>query len=53
MLPIYYGTTSSTFCRCKISGLEEALEKINKHQHALKLEFKEHASDWPEENVKF
>ena len=28
-LPIYYGTSSSTFCQ--ISGLKEAFEKINKH----------------------
>ena len=37
MLPIYYGTSSSTFCQ--MSGLKEAFEKINKHQNALKLKF--------------
>ena len=39
VLPIYYGTSASTFCQ--ISGLKETFkfEKINKHQTALKLEF--------------
>ena len=37
MLPIYYGTSSLTFCQ--ISGLKEAFEKIIKHQTALKFEF--------------
>ena len=46
MLPIYYGTSFLTFCQ--ISGLKEAFEKIIKYQTALKFEFQEHASDWPE-----
>ena len=46
MLPIYYGTSPLTFCQ--ISGLKEAFEKIIKDQTALKFEFYEHASDWPE-----
>ena len=37
MLPIYYGTSSLTFCQ--ISGLKEAFEKTIKHQTALKFEF--------------
>ena len=47
MLPIYYGTSFLTFCQ--ISGLNEAFEKIIKYQTALKFEFYEHASDWPED----
>ena len=47
MLPIYYGTSSLTFCQ--ISGLKEAFENIIKHQTALKFEFQEHASYWPED----
>ena len=47
MLPIYYGTSFLTFCQ--ISGLKEAFEKIIKYQTALKFEFLEHASDWPED----
>ena len=47
MLPIYYGTSFLTFCQ--ISGLKEAFEKIIKYQTALKFEYKEHASDWPED----
>ena len=50
MLSICYETSSSTFCQ--MSGLKEAFEKI-KNQTALKLEFQEHASDQPEEQVKF
>ena len=37
MRPIYYGTSSLTFCQ--ISGLKEALKKIIKYQTALKFEF--------------
>ena len=53
MLPVYYGTSSLTFCQ--MSGLKGALaiEKINKHQNVLKLMFQEHALDWPGEKVKF
>ena len=47
VMQIYYGTSSSMFCQ--ISGLKETFEKIKKHQTALKLEFQEHASDWPED----
>ena len=46
MLPIHYGTYFPTLCR--ISGLEEAFEKIIKYQTPRKFEFQEHASDWPE-----
>ena len=38
ILPIYYGTSSLTFCQ--ISGLKEAFEKIIKYQTALKFEFR-------------
>ena len=41
------GTSSLTFCQ--ISGLNKAFEKIIKYQTALKFEFQEHASDWPED----
>jgi hypothetical protein len=51
MLPIYYGTSSLTFCQ--ISGFKKAFEKVNKHQTVLKLDFEEHASDWVEEKVNF
>ena len=34
MLPIYYRTSSSTFCQ--ISGLEESFEKCNKYQNRPK-----------------
>ena len=47
MLPIYYRTSFLTFW--KILGLKEAFEKIIKYQTALKFEFQEHASDWPED----
>ena len=48
MLPIYYGTSFLTFCQN--SGLKEAFENIIiKYQTALKFEFQEHASDWPED----
>ena len=46
MLPIYYGTSFLTFCQN--SDLKEAFEKIIKYQTALKFEFWEHKSDWPE-----
>ena len=48
MLPIYYGTSFLTFCQ--IPGLKGAFEKIIKYQSALKFQFQEHASDWPEDS---
>ena len=51
MLPMYYGISSSTLCQ--MSGLRLIIKNINKLQTAFKLEFQEHASDWPQEKVTF